>query len=104
MLKKEIAEVREGTYIHTSRGTPFTHGSLGNYVRTWFDEAGVKGSLHGVRKGLSSILPHLGATSYEIDVLLGHEMGSDESKTYVAEAERTGLAISLGKKMSKVKW
>ena len=64
----------------------------------------MKGSLHGVRKGLSSILPHLGATSYEIDVLLGHEMGSDESKTYVAEAERTGLAISLGKKMSKVKW
>ncbi len=104
MLQEETADVRDGTYIHTMGGTAFTHGSLGNYVRGWFNEAGVKGSLHGVRKGLSSILPHLGATSYEIDVLLGHEMGSDESKVYVAEAERKGLAQSLGEKMKQVKW
>ncbi len=83
---------------------PLTHGTLGNYVRKWFDDAGAKGSLHGVRKGLSSILPHLGATSYEIDVLLGHELGSEESKVYVEEAERTAIATNLGEKLSKVKW
>jgi integrase len=104
MLQEEVADVTDGVYCQTSRGTPLTHGTLGNYVRQWFDDAGARGSLHGVRKGLSSILPHLGATSYEIDVLLGHELGSDESKVYVEEAERTAIASNLGKKMSKLKW
>lgn len=104
MLQEEVKDVKDGVYIKTAKGTPYTHGSLGNYVRRWFDEAGVQGSLHGVRKGLSSILPHLGATSYEIDVLLGHEMGSDETKVYVAEAERKALALSLGAKLQQVKW
>lgn len=103
MLHEEVAEVKEGTYCKTSR-PPLTHGTLGNYVRKWFDEAGTKGSLHGVRQGLSSILLHLGATSYEIDVLLRHELGSDESKVYVAAAERTALAENLSSKMKKVKW
>lgn len=104
MLQEEVADVRDGVYCKTSRGTPLTHGTMENYVRGWFDQAGVKGSLHGVRKGLSSILPHLGATSYEIDVLLGHEMGSYETKVYVAQAERKELATSLSKKLQKVKW
>ena len=104
MLAEEVSGVRDGTYITTTRGTPMTHGTIGNYVRQWFDDAGVKGSLHGVRKGLSSILPHLGATSYELDVLLGHELGSDQTKVYVAEAERAQIAETLGEKMARVKW
>ncbi|WP_372575179.1 hypothetical protein [Ruegeria jejuensis] len=104
MLVEEFADVTDGTYIKTVKGTPFTHGSIGNMVRDWFDAAKVRGSLHGVRKGLSSILPHMGAKSFEIDVLLGHEMGSEESKVYVAEAERQAIAASLGKKMTGFKW
>lgn len=104
MLQEEVADVKDGVYCKTSTGKPMSHGTIGNYVRDWFNQAGSKGSLHGVRKGLSSILPHLGATSYEIDVLLGHELGSDETKVYIEEAERTAIATSLGKRMSKLKW
>lgn len=104
LLQEEVADVKDGVYCKTSHGKPMTHGTIGNYVRKWFSDAKAKGSLHGVRKGLSSILPHLGATSYEIDVLLGHELGSDESKVYVEEAERAAIASNLGKRMSKINW
>lgn len=104
MLQEEVADVRDGTYIRSSRGTPLTHGTLGNYVGKWFSDARARGSLHGVRKGLSSILPEFGATSYEIDVMLGHEMGSRESQVYVSEAERARIAKQVGQKMQKIRW
>lgn len=104
MLEKEVTNVKDGVYCALSHGKPMTHGTIGNYVRQWFDDAKTKGSLHGIRKGLSAILPEMGATSYEIDVLLGHELGSDESKVYVAEAERSNIAASLGQKMAGFKW
>ena len=104
MLITEVTDIRDGTYIRNAHGQPYSHGSIGNNVRQWFSAAQSQGSLHGVRKGLSAILPQMGATSYEIDVLLGHEMGSADSKVYVAEAERTAIAASLGKKMAGFKW
>lgn len=104
MLAEELAGHDNGVYVLTSRGAPFSHGSLGNMVRGWFDEAGARGSLHGIRKGLSAILPELGASSYELDVLLGHTLGSRETKTYVATAERAAIAKTLGERMRKIEW
>lgn len=104
MLQEEVASHLDGCYILTSRGAPFTHGTLGNYVRKWFEEAGAKGSLHGVRKGMATILAEYGATSYEVDVLLGHELNSAESRTYVRKAERAAIAQSLVSKMVSAKW
>lgn len=81
------------TYLINSYGAPFTVAGLGNRFRKWCDEAGLKErSLHGIRKGLAAMLPGQGAASTEIDVLLGHEMGSGETKVYIRSAERKRLA------------
>ncbi len=84
------------TYILTSFGAPYSAAGLGNAFRKWADDAGLKGrSLHGVRKGVASMLTAGGASSAEIDVLLGHEMGSPETKVYVRSAARAALAESV---------
>lgn len=84
------------TYILNAYGSPFTVAGLGNRFRKWCDEAGIEAkSLHGIRKGLSAMLAGQGATSTEIDVLLGHEMGSPETRVYVRSAERARLAESV---------
>ncbi|MCA2014412.1 hypothetical protein LCM17_23175 [Cereibacter sphaeroides] len=84
------------TYILTSFGAPYSAAGLGNAFRKWADDAGLKGrSLHGVRKGVAAMLTAGGASSGEIDVLLGHEMGSPETKVYVRSAARSALAESV---------
>ena len=84
------------TYILTSYGAPYSAAGLGNAFRKWADNAGLKGrSLHGIRKGLAAMLTASGATSGEIDVLLGHEMGSPETKVYVRSAARASLAETV---------
>lgn len=84
------------TYILNGYGAPFTVAGLGNRFRSWCKDAGIDGkSLHGIRKGLSAMLAGQGATSTEIDVLLGHEMGSPETRVYVRSAERARLAESV---------
>lgn len=103
MLAAELVDVKEGTFLHNKNGRPMTHGTLGNYVQQWFKDAGVRGSLHPVRKGLSSILAEMGATSYQIDVLLGHELGSDQSNVYIEEANRGRIADSLYEKMEQIR-
>lgn len=84
------------TYLINAYGAPFSVAGLGNRFRKWCDEAGLdQKSLHGIRKGLSAMLAGQGATSTEIDVLLGHEMGSPETRVYVRSAERARLAESV---------
>jgi len=84
------------TYILNGYGAPFTPAGLGNRFRAWCIEAGIeRKSLHGIRKGLSAMLASDGASSTEIDVLLGHEMGSPETRVYVRAAERAKLAEAV---------
>lgn len=84
------------TYLLNAYGAPFSVAGFGNRFRKWCDAAGLKGkSVHGVRKGLSAILAGQGASSTEIDVLLGHEMGSPETRVYVRSAERARLAEAV---------
>lgn len=95
-LIDELAGHENLTYILTSYGAPYTHAGLGNAFRKWADDAGLKGkSLHGIRKGIAAMLTAGGAPSTEIDVLLGHEMNSPETKVYVRSAARAGLAESV---------
>ncbi len=82
-------------YLLTEYGRGFSIAGFGERFRSWCDAAGVSGSLHGVRKGIPSLLPSHGTTSLELDVLLGHEMNSDETKVYVADADRANLALSV---------
>lgn len=84
------------TYLLNGYGAPFTVAGLGNRFRKWCDEAGLaRKSLHGIRKGLSAMLTGQGASTTEIDVLLGHEMGSQETRVYIRSAERARLAESV---------
>lgn len=95
-LLADLAGHGNMTYVLTSFGAPYTAAGLGNAFRGWADAAGLKGrSLHGVRKGIAAMLTAGGAPSGEIDVLLGHEMGSPETKIYVRSAARAGLAESV---------
>lgn len=91
------------TYILNEHGAPFSHAGLGNRFRKWCDAAGIDGkSLHGIRKGLSAMLAGQGASSTEIDVLLGHEMGSPETRVYVRAAERARLAESVVQRIDQM--
>lgn len=94
--------LRRTPYLLTAYGNPFTINGFGSRFRSWCDEAGVSKSLHGVRKGVSSLLPSHGTTSLELDVLLGHEMNSEETKVYIAVAERSALAVSVIDRLDKI--
>lgn len=92
-LRDEVADHGNMTYLLNGYGAPFSAAGLGNKFREWSVAAGLKNrSLHGVRKGLPAILTAGGASSGEIDVLLGHELGSSETKIYIRSAERARLA------------
>lgn len=95
-LLSEVRDHGNMTYLLNGYGAPFSVAGLGNKFRGWCDQAGLQGrSLHGVRKGLSAVLTGAGASSTEIDVLLGHEMGSPETRVYIRAAERSRLAEAV---------
>lgn len=95
-LLAEVTGHPQMTYLLTEYGRPFTHAGLGNAFRKWSVAAGIEGkSLHGVRKGVASLLTAQGATTPEIDVLLGHEMGSGETRVYTRAAARRQLAEAV---------
>jgi integrase len=95
-LASEVAGHPQMTYLLTEYGRPFSHAGLGNAFRKWAVAADVEGkSLHGVRKGVASLLTAQGASTPEIDVLLGHEMGSGETRVYTRAAARRQLAESV---------
>jgi integrase len=82
-------------YLVTDYGKPFTNAGFGNRFKMWCAAAKVDKTLHGVRKGIPSLLTGHGPSSLELDVLLGHEMNSEETKVYVVNAERAALAVAI---------
>ena len=82
-------------YLVTAYGQPFTNAGIGQRFKEWCIAAGIDKTLHGVRKGIPSLVSGLGTTSLELDVLLGHEMNSEETKVYVVNADRAALAVSV---------
>lgn len=102
-LAAEVGGHGNMTYLLNGYGAPFSAAGLGNKFRDWASAAGLTDrSLHGVRKGLSAILTSQGATSTEIDVLLGHEMGSSETRIYVRSAERARLAETVLERLDRI--
>lgn len=102
-LIAELAGHGNMTYILNGYGAPFTHAGIGNRFKAWCTEAGLSNrSLHGVRKGLPNLLTAAGAPTPEIDVLLGHEMGSSQTKVYTRAAERARLAESVVARLEAV--
>lgn len=102
-LVAEVSGHDNMTYLLNGYGAPFSNAGLGNKFRDWCNQAGLTDrSLHGVRKGLSSVLTGAGASSTEIDVLLGHEMGSPETRVYIRAAERARLAETVVDRINQI--
>jgi integrase len=78
--------------IVTQHGKPFSVPGLGNKMRQWCDEAGLKHcSMHGLRKAISRILAEHGATDAEGQSVTGHKKAATFAH-YRAKANRTALA------------
>jgi len=54
-IESIIAATKEGVFLRTPTGKPFTRATLGNRMRQWCDEAGLKHcSAHGLRHAAAS--------------------------------------------------
>ncbi|MFG6545369.1 tyrosine-type recombinase/integrase [Sulfitobacter sp. 1A13730] len=72
---------------------PYAAASLGNWFRKRCAEAGVPGSLHGLRKAGATRLADAGATEWEIASYLAHA-STKHAAVYTKKADRTRLADS----------
>ena len=81
------------------RPAPYTPASLGNWFRDRATEAGVPGTLHGLRKAGATRLADAGATEWEIAAYLGHS-GTGLASIYTKKANRRRLADSGFAKLS----
>ncbi len=114
MLAEELERrpIHGDTWICRTDGTQRSKKAFGMKFATWRNEAGLEGtdregkslSLHGIRKGVASILPEFGVSEYMVDVLLGHELGSGTSRIYTRGAQRRQIAVELNEAWRKVRW
>ncbi|MFT3972017.1 MAG: tyrosine-type recombinase/integrase [Amaricoccus sp.] len=95
-LAAELALVPAGRMlfiVKNAAGEPYTVESLGNWFRERADEAGVPGSLHGLRKAGATRLADAGASEWEIASYLAHK-DTRQASTYTKKANRPRLADS----------
>lgn len=70
-------------------GKPFSVAGLGNKMRKWCDDAGLKGcSLHGLRKATSRRIAESGGTDAEGQAITGHK----KAQTFIKYRERANRA------------
>ena len=74
-------------------GAPYAVASLGNWFRDRCAEAGVPGSLHGLRKAGATRLADAGASEWEIASYLAHT-DTRQAAVYTKKANRPRLADS----------
>lgn len=72
---------------------PYAVESLGNWFRARCKEAGVPGSLHGLRKAGATRLADAGATEWEVASFLAHS-DTTQAAVYTKKANRSALADS----------
>lgn len=81
-------------FITNEWGNAFTVKGLGQRMRKWFDDAGLKHcSSHGIRKADAVIAAENGATSKELQAMFGWN-SSREADRYTQAAERKRLGSS----------
>lgn len=80
------------TLLTTDYGRPFTAAGLGNKIREWCDEAGLKHcTAHGLRKALARRGAELGLSQQELKAV-GQWENDSIVRGYVESANRTRLA------------
>lgn len=78
--------------VTTQFGKPFTVAGLGNRMRKWCNEAGLKNcSMHGLRKATSRRIAESGGTDAEGQAITGHKK-AETFAHYRAKANRSRLA------------
>lgn len=77
---------------------PYKTESLGNWFRDRRNEAGVPGSLHGLRKVAATRLADADATEWEIASCLAHT-DTKPASVYTKKANRARLADSVFAKL-----
>ncbi len=80
------------TFFVTAYGRPMTKESFGNWFRDACVAAGVPGRAHGLRKAGATLAAEGGATEAMLNAIYGWADGSDESRTYVKDANRQKLS------------
>lgn len=103
-LAEELANLpRDRMLFITQDNRPvgYTTESLGNWFRARCAEAGVPGSLHGLRKAGATRLANAGATNWEIASYLAHK-DTKQADTYTKKANRSKLADSGFAKLGNV--
>jgi site-specific recombinase XerD len=82
------------TFLVTEFGKPFSEKGLGNKMRDWFDEAGLKHcSSHGIRKADATIAAENGATGHQLMGMMGWTT-LKQAEIYTRKAERKTLATA----------
>ncbi|EYD76776.1 Mobile element protein [Rubellimicrobium mesophilum DSM 19309] len=95
-LAEELAQLPRDRMLfltHGARGLPYKPETLGNWWQDRRREAGVPGSLHGLRKAGATRLANAGAGEREIMAFLAHATPK-EGATYTKKADRARLADS----------
>jgi len=80
------------TFLTTSRGTPFSSQTFGNWFRMACNEAGLPNrSAHGLRKTAATRLAEAGCTSKQIQAITGHA-SIREIERYTRSVDQERLA------------
>ncbi|UES39334.1 site-specific integrase [Roseibium aggregatum] len=103
-LHPDLAEVLadcpdDKPFLATAYGKPRSAEGLGNAMRDWCDQAGLKAcSSHGLRKACARRLAEVEATAHQIMAVTGHKTLA-EVQRYTEAAVREGLADSAMEKL-----
>lgn len=82
----------ETTWLETEYRKPFSIKGLGNKMRQWCDEAGLRElSAHGIRKATGIMAAERGCTAHQIMEMLGHDT-LQEAERYTRAANAKTLA------------
>lgn len=89
------------TFLVTDYGRPFTRAGLGNKMREWCDQAGLRHcSAHGLRKAVARRLAEADEAQQSIKAVGGWK-GDAEVATYTAAADQARLAAGALTRLSE---
>lgn len=103
-LAEELAKLPKDRLLlitQDKRPIGYKPETLGNWFRDRCTEAGVPGSLHGLRKAGATRLADAGASEWEVASYLAHK-DTKEAATYTKKANRSKLADSGFAKLGSV--
>jgi integrase/recombinase XerD len=83
----------EETFLETQYGSPFTPNGFGNWFREQYEDAGVPGRAHGLRKAIAARLAESQATAHELMSITGHRT-LEEVENYTRAARKPQMADS----------